>query len=78
MSATVHRGTGTATGHPDTAGPTRRGDPGHPGAVIWVQLLLAALVLAGGVALLTVGALLTGGIVAVLGGMWVGACVRRL
>lgn len=46
--------------------------------MIWVQLLLAALVLAGGVALLTVGALLTGGIVAVLGGVWVGACVRRL
>jgi hypothetical protein len=46
--------------------------------VVWIQLLLAALVLAGGVALLTVGALVTGGIVALLGGVWVGSCVRRL
>ena len=46
--------------------------------MIWLQLLVAALVLAGGVALLVVGALVTGGIVALLGGVWVGACVRRL
>ncbi|MBP2365416.1 hypothetical protein [Pseudonocardia parietis] len=46
--------------------------------MIWLQLLVAALVLAGGVALLAVGALVTGGLVALLGGVWVGACVRRL
>ncbi|MEU6701419.1 hypothetical protein [Pseudonocardia sp. NPDC046786] len=30
------------------------------------------------VSLLVVGALVTGGIVVVLGGVWVGSCVRRL
>ncbi|WP_156819518.1 hypothetical protein [Pseudonocardia sp. HH130630-07] len=48
------------------------------GGVVWVQLLLAALVLAGGVALLTVGALVSGGVVALAGVVWVVFCVRRL
>lgn len=46
--------------------------------MIWIQLLLAALVLAGGVALLTVGAVLTGVLVALAGGVWVVLCLRRL
>lgn len=46
--------------------------------MIWLELLVAALILAGGVALLTVGALVTGGIVVLFGGVWVGSCVRRL
>ena len=51
----------------------------NPGAVLlWIQLLVAARVLAGGVSLLVVGALVTGGIVVLLGGVWVGSCVRRL
>ncbi|BBG05088.1 MULTISPECIES: hypothetical protein [Pseudonocardia] len=46
--------------------------------LLWLELLVAALVLAGGVALLVVGALVTGVIVVLLGGVWVGSCVRRL
>ncbi|MEV1292265.1 hypothetical protein [Pseudonocardia sp. NPDC049635] len=46
--------------------------------LLWIQLLVAALVLAGGVALLVVGALVSGGIVVLLGGVWVGSCLRRV
>lgn len=56
---------------------TRSGH-GMLGPVVWIQLLLAALVLAGGVALLVVGALVTGGIVTLLGGVCVVGCLRRL
>lgn len=65
---------GTFHGAARFPGPAGR----HAGSVIWLQLVLAALVLAAGVALLVVGAYVSGAVVALAGGVWVGFCVRRL
>ncbi|MFP5072659.1 hypothetical protein ACLFMI_23710 [Pseudonocardia nantongensis] len=45
---------------------------------LMVQLVLGAVLLACGVLLLSVGSLVTGGVVTVAGIGWAGLCLRRL
>lgn len=51
---------------------------GRPSVSLVVQFVFAAVALTGGLMLLVVGALVTGGLVTLAGLGWVGWCLRRL